>query len=83
MERPRAGHIAWAALGASVAAYELLCADDELLTARVQEWRERPLTLAVVTAGIGATALHLLDMLPEAVDPYHYLGKFRQFTRHQ
>jgi hypothetical protein len=60
---------AWAALMAGVVTYDLLCPSGETLSEGIDSWMDkRP----VVTAGaIGVTALHLMNILPNAVDPWH------------
>jgi hypothetical protein len=71
----------WLAIGASVAAYDLLCPQGEQLSQRVDEWLERPTTRYVAMAGIAATALHLANILDPRVDPYHYAFELRRVTR--
>lgn len=62
----------WLALGAGVLAYEILCPEGELLSEGVDRALERHPTLTRLA--IGATALHLLNMLPEQYDPFHRLS---------
>ena len=77
MERPRPSGVAWSALALGILAYEVLAEDDELLTD--QSWRsidsQNKLRQVSTYFTIGATALHLLRLLPKSVDPYHYIGK--------
>lgn len=64
---------AWAGIGAAVLAYELLAPEGQLLSEGVDRALERHPIL--VRAAIGATALHLLNLLPEKIDPFHQLTK--------
>lgn len=59
----------WLAIGAGVLAYEILCPEGELLSEGVDRGLEKHPTLTRLA--IGATALHLLNMLPEQYDPFH------------
>ena len=60
---------AWAGLAVGVLAYEVLAPDGELMSEGVDRALERhPL---ITTLAIGATALHLLNILPERIDPFH------------
>ena len=81
MERPRQSTIAIGLIGAGITAYELFCNNDELLTNRTGELLRNPNTRLLTPGMIGATALHLLQLMPSSVDPYHYAGKLRVFTR--
>ena len=82
MERPRPSSIAWMTLGASVAAYEYLAPDGELLSEAVDrglEGRHKYL----VMGGIALTAAHLLNTFErfnaEKYDPFPaVLGKIRR-----
>ena len=77
MERLKASH-AWSVIGLGVLAYELLAKDEQLLSSGVDRALERsPASRMATTAGIGITALHLLNMLPESVDPLHQAHQSR------
>jgi len=71
----RPSNAAWAVLGASVAAYEYFAPQDELLSQAVDRALERPVARFLVMGAIGATALHLLNVLPERVDPLHQVAE--------
>ena len=73
----RQGTKAWLAIGAGVLAYEAMCDDGEMLSEVVDDWLEHPVGRYVATAAIGATALHLVNMLPNNVDPIHQIGKLK------
>lgn len=61
---------AWIALLGAIAVYEIVADEDEMLSHAVDRWL---ITHPVVTwAAIGLTAMHLLNLLPEAVDPWHW-----------
>lgn len=77
---PRPSNVAWGVLGASVAVYEYYAPDNELLSNAVDRALERPIGRVLVAGAIGATALHLLNLLPERYDPYHYLAKLKSTT---
>ncbi|MGH3956493.1 MAG: DUF7427 family protein [Mycobacterium sp.] len=66
---------AWLALGAGIVAYELAAPRGELLSEGVDRYlARRPwLTRAVVVV----LAAHLLNVLPEPVDPLHQIAKVR------
>jgi hypothetical protein len=72
---------AWAGIAAGVIAYELAAPEGELLSEGVDRAMEHSsLARAAVYAAIGCTALHLINMIPERVDPFHQLLKF---TKHK
>lgn len=64
---------AWIALGVSVAAYDILAPKGQTLSEGVDRGLEgSPLRRGLVLAGIGITACHLANLLPEKCDPFHY-----------
>jgi hypothetical protein len=60
---------AWAALSLGIVAYELACPIGETLSEGVDRALLTHRT-ATITA-IGVTTLHLLNLLPQMIDPYH------------
>lgn len=73
MERISPSTKAWLVLGAFVAAYDMLAPEGETLSEGVDRALERhPL---LTTAAIGATALHLLNVLRPERDPIHLLAE--------
>jgi hypothetical protein len=59
----------WCAIGATVLTYELICPKGELLSEGVDRAIEdHPI---IVPLAIGITALHLMNKLPERIDPFH------------
>lgn len=79
MERPRPSAMMWAGLGAAITAYELLAPDQETLSEYLDPHLERPLKRALITGAIGVTALHLVNALPNHLDPFEQgLSKIRQ-----
>ena len=77
LRKPRPSEVAWAGLVAGITAYEYLAPKGELLTD--QAYRngesENPIVKWGTRVAIGATALHLLNLLPRKIDPFVYLGK--------
>jgi hypothetical protein len=69
---------AWAVLGASVALYELLCPEGEMLSHGVDKALEKH--PVAVTAAIGYTALHLANLLPEEIDLFHHAANLMKGT---
>ena len=66
----RTAEKAWLAMGAGIIAYEALCPKGELLSEGVDRALDKHPILT--RALIGTTALHLVNMLPEAIDPFHH-----------
>lgn len=70
--RIRAGHL-WIALASFITALEVIAPDGELLSEGVDRGLEQhPL---LVRAAIIVTAAHLLNLLPEKVDPFARLPR--------
>lgn len=67
----RSGKYAWAAIGAFVAAYDLLSHDS--LTASFRRGAENPITCPLVYGALGVTAAHLAGVLPRSIDPFYLL----------
>lgn len=61
---------AWLGLGAYVVATEVCAPEDELLSQAVDRWLEKPPGRTASALTIVATALHLLNLLPERYDPF-------------
>jgi hypothetical protein len=62
---------AWAVMAAGIVAYELAAPPGELLSEGVDRALEKsPLAKAATLVLIGATALHLANALPDAIDPF-------------
>lgn len=62
----------WAITAGVIAALEIACPDGETLSEGVDRALERPFTRYAAVAGIGITAAHLLNVIPEKYDPFHY-----------
>ena len=61
----------WAALGLSIAVYEALVQEDQLLSRGVDRARASGVAVnVVVSASIVVTAAHLLRVVPPRLDPY-------------
>lgn len=72
MERSRAANWGWVGLIAGICVFDYFA--PETLSEGVDRALEKH-RLATTTA-IGVTALHLLNLLPQAVDPIHRLAGF-------
>ena len=59
----------WAAIGLGVLAYELACAEGQLLSEGADRAIEKHPVLT--RAAIGITALHLSNAIPDYLDPIH------------
>lgn len=80
MEKPRPSTVAWVTLAAGVAAYDILCPEGETMSEgvdRALETKYRHLT----ALGIGMVALHLVNKLPNKVDPLHQLTALKSLRR--
>lgn len=64
----------WLAVGAVVLGHELLCADGHTLSEGVDKALEKH--PVATTLAVGTVALHLLNVLPERLDPIHRLASY-------
>lgn len=62
----------WLITGAVIAALEIACPDGETMSEGVDRALEHPTLRYAVMAGIGITAAHLLNVIPEKYDPFHH-----------
>lgn len=72
--------VAWAGLVAGVAAYDIFCPAGETLSEGVDRGLESKYKLAI-QAGIAVTALHLVNVLPPAIDPLHQLTRIKSLRK--
>jgi hypothetical protein len=72
---------AWLGLGAYVVTTEVCAPDGELLSQAVDRWLEKRPGRTVSVLTIVATALHLLNLLPERYDPFAITFKTVRLTR--
>lgn len=72
------GLVAWGTLIASIVAYEWKCPPNHLLSEVVDRGLENPVGKYAIPAIIGATALHLINVLPPSIDPIHKLGALKR-----
>ena len=90
MERSRPGLVekiketrpstrAWLALAAGVAAFDVLSPQGETMSERVDDWLLEH--KALTYTAIGVTALHLANLLPPRVDPFHRLTTIKNRDR--
>lgn len=64
---------AWAIIGLGVLAYEMAAPPGELLSEGVDtKLSQHPI---LTRAAIGVTALHLMNLLPEKIDPFHQFNE--------
>lgn len=79
MEREEHDHraeVMWAAIGVSVAAFDLLTPGETLSScfARARE-NEKPLVRIAAVGALAVTAAHLMEWLPEKADPLKAFGR--------
>lgn len=68
--------LAWGTLVAGVAAYDVFCPQGETLSEGIDRGLESKYKY-LIAAGIGMTALHLVNLLPNELDPLHNLTKIK------
>lgn len=73
MRRLEPGEWAWAGLIAGVATYDYLCPDGQTMSEMVDKALAGRSKLLAVGA-VAVTAAHLLNILPEPIDPLHKLA---------
>ena len=73
MERPRPSTVAWGVLAGGVAAYDYFCPTGETMSERMDDWLDKPISRAVAVGAVAVTSAHLLNYLPQRVDPFHRL----------
>lgn len=80
MERPRQAHIAWAGLVAGITAYEVLCNKGETLSEGMDGWvdSDNKIIRYGTYLAVGATALHLTNLLPKPIDPFYQATKYKR-----
>lgn len=54
----------------AVLAHELLCKEEELISRQVDRWLENPTASVLVHVAVIVTTAHLLNWLPNQIDPY-------------
>lgn len=75
----RAGDRAWIALGIGVGAYELLCAEDELMSEAASRYMQRhPWLVRFIAFTLAA---HVCSAIPQSVDPLHRLLLLKRYLR--
>lgn len=70
---------AWLALGTAIILYEVVAEEGEMLTHAVDGWRRSHRVITVAT--IVSTTLHLLRLMPPAVDPWVLAFRWRKLLR--
>lgn len=66
---------AWGVLVAAIAVYEFIAPEDHLLSNAVDRWLEKHPVLT--SYAVLSTALHLLNVMPQRVDPFMVIGATR------
>lgn len=62
----------WLAMGVGIAAFEIACPKGETLSEGVDRALEHPRLRYMAIGAVALTAAHLLNVLPEDKDPFHY-----------
>ena len=62
----------WLITGAVITGLEIACPKGETLSEGVDRALEHDKFRYAAAVGIGITALHLLNVIPEKYDPFHY-----------
>lgn len=71
---------AWIGLGVYVAGYDVLAPKGETLSEGVDRALEKRFTRALAIGGTALVASHLLNLIPEKVDPIHYALKWKHYA---
>lgn len=72
---------AWGILAAAVVVYEVAATEDELLSSAVDRWlTRRPI---LTHAAVVITAAHLLNLIPQRVDPFYNVAIVSQRQLHR
>lgn len=79
MERPKPSTLAWCGLVAGVAAYDILCPQGETMSEGVDRALEHPTKKIAALGAIAITAAHLANLIPQQVDPFHHLTKWKNY----
>lgn len=77
MERPKPSTVAWCGLAVGVAAYDMLCPPGETMSEAVDRALEHRHKKIMALGAIAITAAHLANLLPEQVDPFHHVTKWK------
>jgi hypothetical protein len=64
---------AWLGLAAGVLVYDTFCPEGETLSEGVDRALAHPLSRAATIGAIAITGAHLLNVLPERIDPLHHM----------
>lgn len=75
MEKLRPSTIAWGTLAAGVVAWDALCPRGETLSEGLDDALETAKGRLFLYTAVGAVAMHLCNLLPDAADPIHQVAK--------
>jgi hypothetical protein len=67
----RPSGVAWVGLGAGILLYDALCPPGETLSEAVDSALEHPVGKYAAIGAIAITGAHLLNVLPNRIDPLH------------
>ena len=76
MKRPRPSLAMWAGVVGGILTYEVVAPENELLSEAADRAIEAHPILTRLA--IFLVALHLANLLPTRIDPFHYLAKVRR-----
>ncbi len=71
---------AWLALGAFIAVIETVAPANDMLSHAVDDWLEHPVGRFIATGVILTTAAHLLNQIPNSVDPFTLAFSWKRVT---
>jgi hypothetical protein len=79
MQQHLTGERAWYALVTLIAGYEFAAPEGQLLSHAVDRWLQRHPVCTYVAVVV--TAAHLVNLIPDVVDPYRHVGRTAQRLR--
>jgi hypothetical protein len=77
----RYGHKAWIGLGIYLAIVEMFAPPGETLSEAMDDWLQNNPGKALSYAGVGVTALHLVNFIPQQFDPIHRMFVLRKYLQ--
>lgn len=69
------GKQAWAGIAIGVLAHEVLCGQGETLSEQYDRWLENDRTKYLAIGAVAVVGSHLLNLIPERLDPLHQFTK--------
>lgn len=74
-ERRKIGEAAWVVGLSAVAAFEVLTPPGHTLSEALDFHLESPVKRRLIEGALAITALHLVNRLPDPIDPYHQVAR--------